>query len=88
MGIRQRNPIIGMLVNYTQFTKASGKGEERFLSPDGKVAFCELPDGMWEYRIYENDVKPVDVDDESVPYRGVGTFDSIEDAYSMYQVLG
>lgn len=92
MGIRQDDPYVGMLREYTHFFKnQKAQDGERYLSPDGKVCFVENDDKTWSVRMYDEPKVRDEIDDElsgyAIDYTEMGTFNDIIDAISMYRTL-
>lgn len=89
MGVRQRNAFIGMLRDYQHFFDGDEQRNERYLSPDGHVAFLSTScDGVqkWSYRVYDGIAIPDTIN--TCPHKTVGDFGSLEEATSIYNVIG
>lgn len=97
MGIKETDPIVGMLYEYRHFLVSkdvlarAADGCWWYLSPDGLTAFVEVADGKWECRKYSSPVAQEELCDgraDGVPYDVLGPFDGLRDAVTTWQFLG
>jgi elongation factor P hydroxylase len=97
MGIKETDPVVGMLYEYSHFLVSkdvlakSADGYWWYLSPDGRIAFVETDGDMWECRRYSATVSQRGLCDghaDGVPYDVLGPFDSLRDAVTMWLSLG